>query len=159
MSRYYLCEQVAEQYGSSTDYAREFLFNALNIGEEMLVSGAEVSRVENSIKRICMAYGAEKVDVFSITSAIFVTVYSPMFGAVTQTRRITSARYDLYKLSRLNELARRICDDMPLFEEVIWSTNRAGNTFTGKTTIYFIAIFLPGHVHFSIPLSLHIYLR
>ena len=118
MSRYYLCEQVAEQYGSSTDYAREFLFNALNIGEEMLVSGAEVSRVENSIKRICMAYGAEKVDVFSITSAIFVTVYSPMFGAVTQTRRITSARYDLYKLSRLNELARRICDDMPLFEEV-----------------------------------------
>lgn len=118
MAKYYLAEQVALQRSSSTDYAREFLFNALNIGEEMLISGAEVSRVEDSVRRICLAYGAEKVDVFTITSAIVVTVYSPMFGAVTQTRRITSTKYDLFKLARLNALSRRICEEMPLFEVV-----------------------------------------
>ena len=59
MSKYYLAEQVALQHSSSLDYAREFLFNALNIGEEMLISGAEVSRVEDSVRRICLAYGAE----------------------------------------------------------------------------------------------------
>lgn len=118
MAKYYLAEQVALQHSSSLDYAREFLFNPLNIGEEMLISGAEVSRVEDSVRRICLAYGAEKVDVFTITSAIVVTVYSPMFGSVTQTRRITSTKYDLFKLARLNALSRRICEEMPLFEVV-----------------------------------------
>ena len=118
MAKYYLTEQVALQHSSSVDYAKEFLFNALNIGEEMLISGAEVSRVEDSVRRICLAYGAEKVDVFTITSAIVVTVYAPTFGAVTQTRRITFTKYDLFKLSRLNALSRRICEEMPLFEVV-----------------------------------------
>ena len=112
MARYYLAENVALQHSSSVDYAQEFLFNALNIGEEMLISGAEVSRVEDSVRRICIAYGAEKVDVFTITSAIVVTAYSPMFGAVTQTRRITSTKYDLFKLARLNALSRRICEEI-----------------------------------------------
>ena len=66
MAKYYLAEQVALQHSSSLDYAREFLFNALNIGEAMLNSGAEASRVEDSVRRICLAYGAEKVDVFTI---------------------------------------------------------------------------------------------
>lgn len=118
MARYYLAEQLALQHSAPVDYANEFLFNALNIGEAMLVSGAEVSRVEDSVRRICLAYGAEKVYVFTITSAIVVTAYSPMFGAVTQTRRITTTRYDLFKLSRLNSLSRRICEEMPLFEDV-----------------------------------------
>ncbi len=106
------------QNNSPTDYANEFLFCALNIGEDMLISGAEVSRVEDSIRRICLAYGAKKVDVFTITSAIVVTASSPKFGAVTQTRRITAARYDLLKLSRLNALSRRICENVLPFEEV-----------------------------------------
>ena len=42
----------------SVDYANEYLSNALSIGEQMLRSGAEVSRVEDSIRRICTAYGA-----------------------------------------------------------------------------------------------------
>jgi uncharacterized membrane protein YjjP (DUF1212 family) len=118
MAKYYLTDQAAEQHTSSTDYANEFLFNALNIGEAMLVSGAEVSSVEECMYRICRAYGAEKVDVFTITSAIIVTAYSPMFGTVTQTRRITFTQYDLRKLARLNSLANRICEEMPLFKEV-----------------------------------------
>ena len=47
---------------------------ALTIGEKMLCSGAEVSRVEDSIIRICSAYGADRVDVFTITSSIVVSV-------------------------------------------------------------------------------------
>ena len=46
------------------DYASNYLYLALNIGEQMLISGAEVGRVEDSIRRICMAYGAVRVDVF-----------------------------------------------------------------------------------------------
>ncbi len=114
----YLSKTAAEQHSSPTDYAREFLFIALNIGEEMLRSGAEVSRVEDSIRRICMAYGAKRVEVFVITTIIVATVYSPVFGAVTQTRRIISASYDLHRLTRLNNLSRRICSGMPTFSAV-----------------------------------------
>lgn len=118
MSHPYFDETAAAEHCSSADYAGEYLFYALNIGEEMLASGAEVSRVEDSICRICTAYGAERVDVFAISTAIFATVYSPLYGALSQTRRLTSSRYDLHKLSRLNSLSCRICEEMPLFEEV-----------------------------------------
>lgn len=52
----------------------ELLTCALDIGEQMLTSGAEVARVEDSIERICRAYQAEQVHVFSITSSILLTV-------------------------------------------------------------------------------------
>lgn len=118
MSRFYLHHHGSEQYFTDADYAREFLFVALNIGEEMLVSGAEVSRVEDSVRRICTAYGAERVDVFAVATAIFVSVYSHEYGTVTQIRRITAPRYDLFRLSRLNSLSRRICAEKTSFEEV-----------------------------------------
>lgn len=118
MSRFYLSHKGSEQYFTDADYAREFLFIALSIGEEMLVSGAEVSRVEDSVRRICMAYGGERVDVFAVATAIFASVHSREYGTVTQIRRISASRYDLYKLSRLNALSRRICAQVPSFEEV-----------------------------------------
>ena len=40
---------------------------ALDIGEKMLISGAEISRVEDSVKRICNAYDVKRIDVFTIT--------------------------------------------------------------------------------------------
>lgn len=82
---------------------------ALDLGERMLVSGGEVGRVEDTIARICRAYGAEKVDVLTITESIIVTVYAPEWGFHTQTRRISSQQYDLTALTALNELSRRVC--------------------------------------------------
>ena len=37
--------------------AHNLLYLALQIGERMLLCGAEVNRVEDSIGRICLAYG------------------------------------------------------------------------------------------------------
>lgn len=92
-------------------YAR-ILSCALTIGEKMLCCGAEVSRVEDSIVRICSAYGAERVDVFAITSSI---VASADFEGktYTQTRRIKGHRTDFDMLDRLNSLSRTICNDAP----------------------------------------------
>ena len=47
---------------------------ALDVGEQMLICGAEISRVEDTVERICYAYGASRVDVFTITSCINATV-------------------------------------------------------------------------------------
>ena len=64
--------------------ANEYLYRILDIGQNMLQCGGEVSRVEDSI-------------------------YARRFGAVTQTRRITGGSYDLQRLEQLNQLSRRIC--------------------------------------------------
>ncbi|MDY5015388.1 MAG: threonine/serine exporter family protein [Eubacteriales bacterium] len=82
---------------------------ALDIGERMLRVGAEIGRVEDSLRRICTAFGAERVDVFTITSSIVVTMMSPAFGCVTQTRRVQGGVSDFYRLHLLNALSRTIC--------------------------------------------------
>ncbi len=90
----------------------KLLSNALTIGERMLCSGAEVSRVEDSITRICTAYGAKNVNVLTITSSIVVTAdYDGK--SHTHTRRIKNYKTDLSKLDALNSLSREICNMNP----------------------------------------------
>ena len=93
------------------EYAR-LMSDALTIGEKMLCSGAEVSRVEDSIVRICSAYGASRVDVFTITSSIVVSADFDG-NTYTQTRRIKSYRTDFDLLDGLNNLSRFICAKKP----------------------------------------------
>ena len=91
---------------------------ALDLGERLLICGAEVSRVEDTITRICRAYGAVRVDVFTITSSIVVTAFTPSGTPVTQTRRISGQSFDLTALSELNALSRRICAEQPTADAV-----------------------------------------
>ncbi len=86
---------------------------ALDIGEQMVICGAEISRVEDTIERICRAYGAQRVDVFTITSCIITTVKFDDGRPITQTRRIHASCNDLTKLDKLNALSRYICETKP----------------------------------------------
>ena len=49
----------------------------LNIGELLLQNGAEISRVEETISRMGMAYGAAEMQVFVITYSIVVSMKLP----------------------------------------------------------------------------------
>lgn len=82
---------------------------ALDLGEQLLICGGEVSRVEDTMIRLLHAYGAESVDAFTITSSIVLTAYFPGKGSVTQTRRISSNQFNLTALEALNDLSRRAC--------------------------------------------------
>ena len=91
---------------------------ALDIGEQMLLSGAEIGRVEDSIRLICTAYGCRRTDVFTITSSIVVSVQDTDGNYHTQSRRITGGKTDLDRLDRLNSLSRQICANRPDWEGV-----------------------------------------
>ena len=107
--------------------AEQYLFYAMTIGEMLLTSGAEVGRVEDTIRRICMAYGAKRVDVFSITSSIVTTMYGEDFGICTQTRRVAGMSNDLNKLDELNCLSRKICEEKPSPEQIKKELERIEN--------------------------------
>ncbi len=93
------------------DY-EQLLNTVLNIGKEMLVCGAEISRVEDSITRILKAYDTDEVNVFSITSSIVVTIKAK--GKIyTQTKRVYNSGTNIDRLDKLNSLSREICRTKP----------------------------------------------
>lgn len=95
-------------FGSKREIGR-FVSGALDLGEDLLICGGEVARVEDTIRRLCLAYGAENVDVFTITSSVIVTADFGEKGSITQTRRISGLKYNLSALEALNDLSRRAC--------------------------------------------------
>lgn len=84
---------------------------ALDIGEQMLICGGEVHRVEDSIRRICLACNAKRVDLFIITSSIIATLVDGNGLTYTQTREVKNIAPDMEQLHKLNELSRKICND------------------------------------------------
>ena len=98
--------------------AERVMEKALDIGEAMLRSGAEILRVEDTIMRICLAYGGGIVDVFTILSLIIVSWHTTDDKNYTQTRRIYSYSTDLEKLEDLNALSRYICANKPSCSEI-----------------------------------------
>lgn len=90
----------------------------MDIGEQMLLCGAEVSRVEDCIRRMGSAYGSMRTDPFIITSSMEVTLIDSSGVSHTQTRRISAIDNDIEKLHRLNALVRKICETAPSCEEI-----------------------------------------
>lgn len=91
---------------------------ALDMGETMLRCGAEILRVEDTITRICTAYGGGIVDVFTILSLIILSWKTDDGQNRTLTRRINPYPTDLKKLEELNALSRYICEKKPSCDEI-----------------------------------------
>lgn len=85
----------------------------MEIAVQMVQSGAEIHRVEDSICRICTAYGMTRTDIFATTSNLIVSVETVEGEVHTQTRRILSTGMDIERLDRLNALARSITATRP----------------------------------------------
>lgn len=96
----------------------KLLSYAMDIGEQMIKSGAEVYRVEESLLRMCKAFGFAKMDVYTTTNSMVVTVVSEDGTIFTQTRRILSISTDFEKMHRLNKLSRKICEKHLSGEEI-----------------------------------------
>lgn len=91
---------------------------ALDMGETMLRCGAEILRVEDTVTRICTAYGGGIVDVFTILSLIILSWQTDEGQNHTLTRRVNPGTTDLEKLEELNALSRRICEEKPSCDEI-----------------------------------------
>ena len=89
--------------------AGSILAIALDVGAETLRAGGEIHRVEDTVTRICRAYGAEAVEVFAITSLITAEVRMPDGSYATMNRRVPSTYNHLARLEALNALSRTVC--------------------------------------------------
>ena len=97
---------------------QELTNSLLDMGERLLESGAEISRVEDTISRMAVSYGVIHTDVFAITSIISLSLVFPDEEMVTETRRVyESNSRDFYRLEKLNALSRECCrEPLPVNE-------------------------------------------
>ncbi len=80
-----------------------------DIGCELLESGAETYRVEESVSRIVRAFAGMEASVFAVPTCVIVSITRTGGGSETKTRRIYARGTNLDRVERLNDLCRRIC--------------------------------------------------
>lgn len=89
---------------------------ATEIGFDLLQNGAEIYRVEDSVRRIFAAYGISNSDVFTIPSCILVTINDEAGRPLTRVRRLTASSTNILRIEHYNALCRKICRNKPDFE-------------------------------------------
>lgn len=94
------------------DYKR-ILKVILDIGEQMINSGAEIGRVEDSMYRLCRSYGFVRVNCWVIASNIQATVETPDGDIFTQIRHVPGGEMNFDRLDYLNNLSRKVCVETP----------------------------------------------
>lgn len=128
--------------GSAESVADMTLCTALDVGENMLKCGAEIQRVEDTISRICRAYGAVHVEVFSIPTLIIASIRMEDGSYASQVRRVYSSSNDLSRLEILNGISRKICAETPPHKEVQTLIKEAKSVRTSRPWFVLIGAML-----------------
>ncbi len=90
---------------------------AAELGYQLMYSGGEIYRVEESVRRLLHAYGLENPEVFAIPNCLLVSIITPQGHPITRMRRVPAHGTDIELLERCNSLCRRLCVDAPTLDE------------------------------------------
>ena len=133
--------ESVSQYG----YADAVLCTALDVGEGLLRSGAEITRVEDTITRICKHYGAVHVEVFSITTLIIASIRMDDGGQSSQNRHVPTSSNNLHRLQTYNAISREICMGNLSIEEAQKKLHSAKRSVPyGNWAVYLGAVLASG---------------
>ncbi|MBR5441672.1 MAG: threonine/serine exporter family protein [Clostridia bacterium] len=105
----------AASVGYSADY---ILCKALDVGENILRCGGEPNRIEDTVTRICTAYGAVHTDVFALPSLVIAGVRMADGSTSSQVRRVYNTANNMHRLDVLNDISRKICSGEVSLEEI-----------------------------------------
>lgn len=92
------------------EYILEF---TLRLGEKMLQSGANLERVNDTMIRVMRSYELEEISVFSLNYFFTVSAKTKDGEVSTMQRYVENTGIHLARLSRMNQLSRRICLEKP----------------------------------------------
>lgn len=87
-------------------------------GKLLLESGAEIQRTEETICRLCGAYGVEEASAFVIPTGMFLS-FSYQGNTYSKIMRIHSSTLNLERINLVNELSRRCERNAPPIEEAL----------------------------------------
>ena len=116
-----------------------------DLGYELAMSGAETSRVEETITRVLSTYGVGG-EVFAIPNYFLITIQTEDGTPITQMRRIGYHGNDLYGVELFSDLSRKLCQHHPqLHDAMLWledtKNKKAVFTFPILLLGYFLGAF------------------
>lgn len=131
--------------GETIGTRSQLLDALLDMGELLLGCGAEISRVEDTLRRLSHAYGCEGAEIFVIPSIVSITLRFPGGETVTETRRIRSGgENDFYRLEKLNELSRSCCASPLPMEELQRRLHKLAAGKKPRVCVYFGSVLAAG---------------
>lgn len=98
--------------------AEYILCKALDIGENLLKCGGEPHRIEDTVTRICSAYGSVHTDVFALPSLVIAGVRMEDGTTASQVRRVYKTANNMYRLDKINDLSRSVCSGAVSLEDI-----------------------------------------
>lgn len=118
-------------------------------GEILLENGAETYRVEDTMNRICHAYGASVVDSFA-TPTLLIVSFSHEENLIHNIKRIHNRSVDLNKIDEINTLSRSIHEQQlsisQFYEELEKIRNK--KRYSQPMTLFFSAVCTFGFAFF-----------
>ena len=125
--------------------AEELLLTALDVAEHTLRCGGDVRRVEETITRICSAFGAVHIEAFTITSVIVASVCMPDGTRSQQMRRVHGNSNNLSTLETINSISRSLCEGKLTLSEAREAVKEARRKMAYPLWVYYLgAIFAAG---------------
>lgn len=89
---------------------RQVMEAAMRAGHILLENGAEISRVEETIDRICLHYGIESGSAFVLSNGIFTTMGSAKEEYYAKVQHIPVGGAHLNRVAAVNQLSREIVE-------------------------------------------------
>lgn len=91
---------------------------AMRAGQILLANGAEISRVEETIDRICRHYGIESGSAFVLSNGIFITMGDRREEFFAKVQHIPVSGAHLNRVAAVNQLSREISEGKHTVEEL-----------------------------------------
>ncbi len=91
---------------------------AMRAGQILLANGAEISRVEDTIDRICHHYGIESANAFVLSNGIFTTMGNCREEFFAKVQHIPVSGAHLNKVAAVNQLSREIAEGKHTIDEL-----------------------------------------
>ena len=108
---------LKREFGPAPTAAVGYSLGGNMLGCLLAESGAEISRVEESVYRLLQAYQGKDAQVFAIPSCLIVSLMAEDGRPVTRMRRISAHGTDLELLESCNALCRQLCRTVPPLDE------------------------------------------
>ncbi len=120
------------------------------LGYRLMACGAEIYRVEESIRRILTAYGLPSGEVFAIPNLVIVSAADEGARPLTRIRRVSAHGIDIDLLERYNDLCRHLCAETPPIEEACERLEKLSRTRRSYSVGASLAAHFGGAAAFSL---------
>ena len=123
---------------------------AMEAGRILLDAGAEIFRVEETMKRIAKAYGIEKFNSFVLSTGIFITAENQEGEIYASVKHIPIQSAKLHRIAAVNQLSREIAEGKYTPQEAVLQLERIKTMPEKKTLTKMLAAFLSGFLLYVI---------